>query len=154
MEKRLPAALRRSLKGENGLPDRARIGPLVRALERGDLRPEGIEVALDRLLAGEDAQRILDELRPCGDGDRELEELLGGAAAHAVERMAGKPPDKILRWAMGQVLRPLRGRVDPALVRARLIAGLKLVLEGVGADGGSIAPGDRRTKGTGVRADG
>jgi Asp-tRNA(Asn)/Glu-tRNA(Gln) amidotransferase B subunit len=32
----------------------------------------------------------------------------------------------VLRWAMGQVMRPFRGRVDPVEVRQRLARALEL----------------------------
>jgi glutamyl-tRNA(Gln) amidotransferase subunit E len=95
--------------------------PIVRAVERDEIRPEALEIALEGLLRHPDLtpETFLESVRPRPTDERKLEELLLGLADRA-DAVAGKSEETILRWAMGEVMRPLRGRVDPQKVRRRV----------------------------------
>ena len=124
LEKRIPH-LRRNA-GLNGLPEPARLIPLQSAFECGELRHEGFEAAFDRLLVENDqpTDQILDDFRKGPTDERELDQLLAWTSIGA-RRMKGEPLDKTLRWAMGQVMPKLLGRVDPNLARQRLLETLE-----------------------------
>jgi glutamyl-tRNA(Gln) amidotransferase subunit E len=123
LEKRIPGHTRRT---GNGLPPAERVAPLVRALERGDIRPEAVVPALDDLLA--DPERLAAEVvagyvvRPADELDLEarIDEVV--ARRHLVN---SSDPGAALRWAMGEVMRPLRGRVDAARVERRVAEALR-----------------------------
>jgi glutamyl-tRNA(Gln) amidotransferase subunit E len=121
LEKRAPHHERRGAIGLTA----ERVSPLVRALESGRLLPSGLRNALDAV----------------ADGSRSPADVLGdhvpvppdsGALAARVEEVVvasvaleGRPPEVVLRWAMGEVMRALRGRVDPVAVRQRLETALR-----------------------------
>jgi aspartyl-tRNA(Asn)/glutamyl-tRNA(Gln) amidotransferase subunit B len=100
--------------------------PIVRAVARDEIRPEALEIALERLLRHPDLtpEALLESVRPRPTDGQKLEELLLGLADRA-DAVAGKSEETILRWAMGEVMRPLRGRIDPQRVRRRLREALK-----------------------------
>ena len=128
LEKRIPHLRRRGAL--DGLPSADRIVPAVRALERGEMRAEAFEAAFDRLIEEplQSADAILSAYR-AGAGD---EAVLGRAVAGIATRagiMDGKPAEVVLRWAMGEVLPPLIGRVSPEHAGARLREALKPLLE-------------------------
>jgi Glu-tRNA(Gln) amidotransferase subunit E-like FAD-binding protein len=117
MQKRLPARLR----AQGCLPEAGRLQPWVDAIAENRLRPEAVETALDRicvepLLSPED---VLASLQP-HDGDaRALEALLRRAVENA-PRLRRRDEGAVLRWAMGQVMPPLLGRIPPDEVLDRL----------------------------------
>jgi len=103
------------------LPPVRRISPLVRALEKERIRPEALGWALNDAL--EDPGRALGEIlkayRPLqADGPavrKVVREVVGNA-----QSMPGRSPDVWVRWAMGEVMRELFGRVDPREIRRQL----------------------------------
>jgi len=96
----------------------ARIAPVVRALEAGEILPGALELALDDLALDPDRPTadVLDAYRARPGDDRRLEERVA-AAADGAAALPDRSADVRLRWAMGEVMRGLRGRVDA--VRAR-----------------------------------
>jgi glutamyl-tRNA(Gln) amidotransferase subunit E len=118
LEKRLPYHARAGLAA-----DAARIAPLVRALEAGDILPAALVLALDEALLHPDVAvaDVLARYRPVGPDDERLSALVRGAADGA-RRLNGKGSEVVLRWAMGEVMRPMRGRADATHVE-RLLAG-------------------------------
>jgi glutamyl-tRNA(Gln) amidotransferase subunit E len=123
LEMRIPGHTRRT---GYGLPPAERIAPLVRALERGDIRPEAVVPGLDDLLAH--PERPVAEVvaryavRPADEHD--LEALIDEVVArrHLVN---SSDAGAALRWAMGEVMRPLCGRVNAARVERRVAEALR-----------------------------
>ena len=124
-------------------PDR--LAPLVRGVESGALRPEAMEPALALLLAAAlpPVDEVLARFRPSAEDEKQVEagvaRVLAGAGA-----LAGKSGDAVLRWAMGEVMPQLRGRVDPRSVRERLAAELDLQPGAASPAGRDPAPLARR----------
>ena len=120
LEKRIPYLRRKS--GLDRLPEPARLKPLQSAFEQGEIRREGFEAAFDRLLIEADREtgQILEKYRVGLSDAQELDQLLAWTTIGA-RRMEGEPQEKILRWSMGQVMPKLLGRLDPKLVRERLL---------------------------------
>ncbi len=119
LETRLPHLCRR--KATRPLPGADRLAPWVRALEGGRVRMEAAEAALDRLVADPEvpAETVLRTFEPASGDDAEL----AGLVARVVDRagpLRGRPREVVLRWAMGEVMPSLLGKVDPARVRERL----------------------------------
>jgi glutamyl-tRNA(Gln) amidotransferase subunit E len=104
----------------------ARVAPLVRALEQGALLPGALRLALDDVLDDADvaAGDVLRRYQPGPADDSSIDDRIRAVADHA-HLLNGRPPDVILRWATGEVLRPLRGRVNAAAVHERLAAALQ-----------------------------
>jgi glutamyl-tRNA(Gln) amidotransferase subunit E len=125
LERRLPRLV--EPRTGAGVPDAERLAPLVRALESGDLRPEGFERALARVLAEPDLapDAAVDAFRPRPDDESALASRVAETLAEAGQPGAPADPEATLRWAMGRTIGPLRGRVDPARARAALRAGLE-----------------------------
>jgi glutamyl-tRNA(Gln) amidotransferase subunit E len=122
-EKRLKHHLRSGTIAE--IPDAERIRPLVRAVEAGEIRAEALERGLDALMesGGADAEEILHRFRIRGGEGQ----ALAMAIRSTVERSAvvsGRGRETVLRWAMGQVMPGLLGRVDPGAVRDLLMEAL------------------------------
>jgi glutamyl-tRNA(Gln) amidotransferase subunit E len=125
LEKRLPFHIRRKHgtkpRSADGLPDPILIAPLVRALEVEDLRPEALVWAVDQVLgprAIPPEEALADFRTRSGD-----EEAMGDVAervAAQTKALEGRSRDTRIRWAMGEVMRVFRGRVDPSEVRRRL----------------------------------
>ncbi len=136
LEKRIPYHSRMGTllplsRGVDALPPAHRIKPLVTALDEGSLRPEAFERAFDLLLdePGLPPEVVIAELRPGADDEAEVERLVGLAVEHA-RTLVNTGRDSMLRWAMGQVLPELLGRVPPAAVAERLDAALAPVYGG------------------------
>ncbi len=118
MQKRLRLHLRTS---EGRLPTADRLQAWVEAIANGALRPEAIEVALDRL-CGEPLlppSDILASLQPHEGDERALAALIQRCVAQA-PTLRRREEDSVMRWAMGEVMPPLLGRVAPAEVQRRL----------------------------------
>lgn len=107
------------------VPPAHRIVPLVLALEAGTVRAEAIDTALDDLVLfdGRPPEEILSSYEATGTESDELAALAADAAAAAAE-LDGRPAGARLRFAMGRVMPPLLGRVDPAVVRESLARAL------------------------------
>jgi glutamyl-tRNA(Gln) amidotransferase subunit E len=142
LEKRIPFHLRRRnrpRRPEWGEPagfvpvEPQRLAPLVRALEEGSLRPEGLIPALDRLLEQpkESPENVLAAFRVRDEDQEALVGAVQEAARSAVETNRRSPGARF-RWAMGEVMRQFFGRVDPARVRELLLEALGVTEEEVG----------------------
>ena len=114
-------------RGELVVPDAARIAPLVRAIDEGRVRIEGLEPALDRLLREEDsnAQAIVEDFAIEEGDEARFEERITQLAARRNE-LRSDDSETILRWGMGRAMRPFLGKLDPTLVRARLVAAFEI----------------------------
>jgi glutamyl-tRNA(Gln) amidotransferase subunit E len=132
------------------VPDVAQIAPLVRALERGELQPGALKPALDAtldaVLAGDGTtvDDVVAAYRPRESDPAVLAARVRDVVA-AAHLLARREPDAVLRWAMGEVLDGMRGRVDAAAVRAQLRQALQLQQDGgsaVHAAGGAGAHHD------------
>ena len=131
--RRLALAFRKRLvhfwreRGELVVPDAARIAPLVRAIDEGRVRIEGLEPALDRLLREEDsnAQAIVEDFAIEEGDEARFEERITQLAARRNE-LRSDDSETILRWGMGRAMRPFLGKLDPTLVRARLVAAFEI----------------------------
>ncbi len=129
LEKRIPYHARK----QNGakprtpqeVPGPARVSQLVRALEDGKIRPEGLVRALDETLASPDREvpDVLDRYQPVQDDDDELAEAIS-EAAKKVGSLRTASEEGVLRWAMGAVMKRFFGRLDPEPVRERLLTAL------------------------------
>ncbi|UCF20101.1 MAG: Glu-tRNA(Gln) amidotransferase subunit GatE [Gemmatimonadota bacterium] len=123
MEKRLPYHHR---AGVVDLPNADRLRPLVRAVEAGEILPEATERILDSLIeeSDVDAESALAPYRRRSDDLEELERVLEELASRA-SGLVNRPIDVLLRWAMGGVMPRFIGRLDPAVVRERVIETLQ-----------------------------
>lgn len=117
--KRIPYHFR--LSGLRDLPDVDRLRPLVEGLDAGRFRPEVFERLFDALLEDPalSPTAIIEDAGPAEGADGELESALVALAGPAQE-LRGKPRETVLRWAMGQVMPDLLGRLAPAVVQERL----------------------------------
>jgi glutamyl-tRNA(Gln) amidotransferase subunit E len=108
------------------LPPAERLAPLVRALEAGELLPSAFAPALDDVLRRPDrpVSGTLASYRPiAGDDARLLADIR--AVARRARLLAGHGHDVVLRWAMGEAMRPWRGRADPLHVARVLDAAVR-----------------------------
>jgi glutamyl-tRNA(Gln) amidotransferase subunit E len=130
LEKRIPYHARRAggakPRRTEEVPDAARVTPLVRALERGELRPDALVWAVDEVLAtpARGPEAVLESFRPRPDDAEALDRFLDEIVQESMT-VAGRSRDTILRWALGRILRRFFGRVDPSSVRDRLESRLK-----------------------------
>jgi len=115
-EKRLPMHRRRS--GLRSTPTAARLRPLVEALDDGAVRPEATEIIFDRLILepSRSAAEIVGAFAIDGAEESGLKEMVDQVARRRSEVLS-REPDSVLRWAMGQVMPTLVGRMDPRRVR-------------------------------------
>ena len=121
------------------------LSPLVRALERGEIRPEALIWAVDDVLASPErlVEEVLAKFRPrAGDAERlerVLAETVDAAGGLKTKSLAGT-----MRWAMGKVMREFFCRLDPTDVVMRLenrLGAGKENLNGAGANPGG-PPGE------------
>jgi Asp-tRNA(Asn)/Glu-tRNA(Gln) amidotransferase B subunit len=130
LEKRIPYHARRRGRprrpdwGEAAaelLPEVNRVAPLVRAAEKGKLRPEALTWALDDALEdpGRAPGEILKAYRPLQTDGPAVRKVVREVVGNA-QSMPGRSPDALVRWAMGEVMRELFGRVDPRGIREQL----------------------------------
>jgi glutamyl-tRNA(Gln) amidotransferase subunit E len=162
LEQRIPFhARRRGAAAGHWLPPAARLQPLVRALEAGELLPSALVMALDDVLAVPDrpVAEVLAVYQPIaaldggggddggdGGGDDGGDDSGGGGPADTIRAVAARShllrssdPEAVLRWAMGEVLRRWRGRLDPTAVERRL----RQELTDVASPAGAVAPAAR-----------
>jgi len=141
LEKGIPHHLRRNGRPRRpvwGEPSRLlpvdpeRLAPLVRALEAGELRPEGLVPALDDLLRHPDGspKEVLERFRVRKEDAEALKAAVQKAAGEA-GAMERRSPGTRFRWAMGEVMRQFFGRVDPIQVREMLLDAMGLTEEEV-----------------------
>jgi glutamyl-tRNA(Gln) amidotransferase subunit E len=107
--------------GRDEAVDGERLRSLMRAIDSGDVRGEALDRMVDALAREPDtkAQTIVARFRRRGDES----DLLDAAVRDVVVRskmLAGRSAEALLRWAMGEVMPVLLGRVDPAKVHRRL----------------------------------
>jgi glutamyl-tRNA(Gln) amidotransferase subunit E len=119
LEKRIPYHRRR--RGLTALPDGARLKPLVLAVDEGEVRVEALECILDRLVEepASSPDDVLAPFRAREEDERELEQRLEQVARRS-GALAGKPLDAVMRWAMGEVMPHLLGRIEPSRVQERI----------------------------------
>ncbi|RMH42974.1 MAG: Glu-tRNA(Gln) amidotransferase GatDE subunit E [Deltaproteobacteria bacterium] len=110
---RLPAHVRAG----GALPAADRVRPLVPLARRAG-GAEAFDRALAAVLAGAEPGEVVARLAPAPD--TEVDRAIADAVA-ASERARSSDPEAVLRFAMGHAMAPLRGRVDPRVVRARLV---------------------------------
>jgi glutamyl-tRNA(Gln) amidotransferase subunit E len=128
LEKRIPFHTRRRLGSKprtpKGIPEASRLAPLVRAMERGEIRSEALAWAVDESISAPEksTEAVLSKFRPRPDDPERLEEMLEDLIYRAQE---GRERSKqtFINWAMGEVMRTFLGRVDPSAVQARLAQG-------------------------------
>jgi glutamyl-tRNA(Gln) amidotransferase subunit E len=102
------------------IPERLgeRLRAVVAAMAAGQIRAEAlgrlVDLAITRPETPPDA--LLAPFRTTAPAIEEVIESAGRRAGG----LAGRSPETLLRWAMGEVMRPLLGRADPALVRRML----------------------------------
>ena len=120
LEHRLVAHWRAS--GGRELPAAERLVPLVRAVDEGSVDPDAFGRAFACLLEERDVapEAIVARYEARADDGARLVLLLEQVAAAGLHERKGT--EALLRHAMGRVMRELRGRVAPALVRERLAA--------------------------------
>ncbi len=96
------------------LPEAARLAPLVAALAAGRLDPDGFETVLDRTLreSDRDTDALLAEHEKNADAEAQLETLLA-EVRDGLGALRAEDDDTRRRWAMGQVMPRLRGRIAP-----------------------------------------
>jgi Asp-tRNA(Asn)/Glu-tRNA(Gln) amidotransferase B subunit len=102
-----------------------RLEPVVRGVSAGEMLPRALELALDDLAAApsDPVAGVRERYRVRADDAERLDELVM-AVSGRVDALDGRPRDVILRWAMGEVMRDLWGRVEASEVRRRLAESL------------------------------
>jgi glutamyl-tRNA(Gln) amidotransferase subunit E len=122
-----PESYRGEPSAADGVPPTDRVAPLVRALESGALRPDALVPALDAVVLDPDrsVEDVLEAFRPRDRDDARLLERVRQVAVR-VDSDGPRARDARLDWAMGEVMRGLRGRVDPTVARDRLATAMGL----------------------------
>jgi glutamyl-tRNA(Gln) amidotransferase subunit E len=116
LAKRMPYHARR---GVSAPALGAVLGRVIRAIGAGEIRAEALDRLVDAAFARPDTtgDELLAPFRAAPPVlARVVEHVAGGAGA-----LNGRSPETLLRWAMGEAMRPLLGRADPVAVR-RLLA--------------------------------
>jgi len=125
LECRLLAWWRES--GTRVVPPAERLRPLVEAVDAGRLRAEAYNEVFDAILRASDEspQAIVTRWSLVQDPQPALTGALDELSARLAARRFSSPEAR-LRWALGQVMPAVLGRLDPAVVRERLVAALTL----------------------------
>ncbi|MFW5951723.1 MAG: hypothetical protein ACOCVZ_06390, partial [Gemmatimonadota bacterium] len=103
-----------------------RLVPVVRAVESGEILPTALQAAVDDL-AADPARPVPDTVaryRPRPDDPARLAGLVREVVTRAEVELPGRPFDVVVRWAMGEVMRALWGRVEAGEVRSRIVEAL------------------------------
>lgn len=102
-----------------------RLDLLVRGVSAGELLPRALELALDDLAAApsDPVAGVLQRYRVRTDDGERLDDLVTAVSGRA-DALDGRPREVVLRWAMGEVMRELWGRVEAGEVRRRLAESL------------------------------
>lgn len=109
----------------DGVPPAGRVAPLVRALEAGELRPGALVPALDGVV--EQPERPVEEILSGYRATEAAEAIVEERVAQVAARASADGPDGAaarVEWAMGEVMRDVRGRVDAGGVRSRVMEAL------------------------------
>jgi len=103
------------------LPAAMRVRPLIEAVENQRVRVEALEACLCALVSEPDVQsdKILARFMIKKDEPAKLEVLADQIGERLVE-IGAKGEDVALRWAMGQVMPHMLGRMSPAVVEGKL----------------------------------
>jgi glutamyl-tRNA(Gln) amidotransferase subunit E len=109
------------------LPDADRLRPLVSAVDGETMRPEAFEAVFDRILEqpNETPESLVAAFSKAGDDDKRLTDAIA-ATVHDKQTVQSSEPEAVLRWAMGQAMPGLLGRIDPKTVQDQLIRALEL----------------------------
>jgi glutamyl-tRNA(Gln) amidotransferase subunit E len=127
LEKRIPYHARRNTgrkpRTAEEIPEASRLGPLVRALEAGEILPEALVWAVDRVLRDSrtSPDDVVAEFRIRAEDEVRLEGVVSDVTARAL-KMTYRSPGTIMRWAMGEVMREFFGRVPAVEIAGRLAA--------------------------------
>jgi hypothetical protein len=95
-----------------------RLAPVIARFARGGFRAEALGRLMERALLGAPVEPL------ARSADGAALEARVREAARACAPLAGVPRERLMRHAMGLVMRELLGHADPADVRARLVAAL------------------------------
>jgi len=117
LAKRAPYHLRRGRPIPPDLGDA--LGRVIRAVSGGEVRAEALDRLVDAAI-GRSAPGIEKLIAAFHAPPRSLEPVVDDVVARA-QALPDRSPETRLRWAMGEAMRPLLGRADPAAVR-RLLA--------------------------------
>jgi Glu-tRNA(Gln) amidotransferase subunit E-like FAD-binding protein len=102
------------------VPDPEVLRPLVVATDAGTIDPAAYDEVFDALLRGD-----ADVLSRVAARTHELDAALGDVAKRRAE-LGELADDAVLRWAMGELMPQVRGRVPVAVVRAQVVSSLSL----------------------------
>ncbi len=107
--------------GSRPIVEPTRVTAIVQAIAGGEVRVEAFARMIDAITTEPDTpvQAILDRYRKRDNDDEALRDAIDTAVTGA-RTLRGHEPDPSLRWAMGQVMASLLGRVDPHRVRTML----------------------------------
>jgi Glu-tRNA(Gln) amidotransferase subunit E-like FAD-binding protein len=125
LERTVPRALK---KRRRVLPSAAAARACIDASERGELPGWALESALARVFAEEDAAAVISELAQ-SDAPVVFEKQVRAMLASTAELRSDRPEAR-MRWAMGKVMTPLRGRLEPRVVSERVASELASVASG------------------------
>lgn len=118
--------------GARIMPDADRLRPLVAAVDQGTLHPEAYDAVFDALLREHEVEAadVVADYLPAKDRDA-LADL--DAAIEALRprlaTMRFTSPQAMLRWAHGQVMPVVLGRLGSAAVRERLRTALSIPVQ-------------------------
>ncbi len=123
LEKRLPFHAR---SGRHGAPTAERLRPLIEALDAGTVRLEATDRAVDALLAVDapPPAAVIDRYVSRPDDGNWLDRRISEVVITAGRDPALRDPETARRWAMGQIMPALLGRVAPDTVWRRLHAAM------------------------------
>ena len=123
---------------ETAYPPVEPVAAVVRATASGENRHAALDHGLARLLVtpSVDAPELVASYRARPGDDRTQRDLVRRYARDVIERRrprGGLARDSVLRWAMGEIMPALRGRVDAHAVRGQLEKAIEHVpqVEGV-----------------------
>ncbi len=124
LEKRIPHYRRRGLLRR--LPSAVRLTSIVRSVESGEMRLEALERVLDTLIQypGSDVAEVLGSYVKRPEDESALDARIG-EVVEASSALAGKPHSVVAEWGMGKLMAHFLGKLDPAVVEARLEDALK-----------------------------
>ncbi|MCA9655517.1 MAG: Glu-tRNA(Gln) amidotransferase subunit GatE [Myxococcales bacterium] len=107
--------------GARTVPEATRLSPLVEAIDAGALRPEAYDLVFDELLREPQtpAAELVARHAAGKDAEGDLRRAIEGLRPRLAVVRFGSPQAR-LRWALGQVMPAVLGRLGPDHVRRRL----------------------------------